>query len=94
MADRILTATDKLGKVTPARLLTATKVYLEQQVISVHGLHGKARLTKAVEMLSTIMTINELFEVYSLELRGQIGLKASPLKQDQSVEDMKALRED
>ncbi len=92
MADRILTTTDKAGKVTPARLMTATKTYLKQQTVDVHKLSGRAQLAKAAEMLSTILELNQQFEVYSLELRGQIGLKASPVKQDESVEDLKAMK--
>ena len=93
MADRILTATDKQGRVTPSRLLTATRVYLKQQTIAVHGLHGKEKLTKAVEMLSTVMAINDLIEIYNIELKGLIGLRAIPWTEEENVKDMKAIGE-
>ncbi len=93
MADRILTATDTRGKVTPARLLTATKTYLKQQTVDVNKLHGKAQLTKAAEMLSTILELNAEFEIYNIELKGLIGLRAIPWSEQENVKDMKAIGE-
>ncbi len=93
MADRILTICDKQGQVLAGRLLTATEVYLKQQTVAIHRLHGRAQLSKATELLATVLSINELHETYYIELRSILGLSAQPWSQEQSVENMKMLKE-
>lgn len=93
MADSILTICDKDGLVLPDRLLTATETYLRQQTTAIHRLHGRPQLSRAVEMLTTVMTLNELFEVFNIELKSIIGLRAKPWSQEQDVKDMKMLKE-
>ncbi len=92
MENKTSTIYNKAGKIPSRRLLIAIETFLKQETVAVHRLHGKAQLSAAVEALTAILNIGELLESYSLELRGQIGLRASPMKQDQSVEDLKAMK--
>ncbi len=93
MADAvIISVCNKQGRVEPWRLLSVIEAYLKQETVAIHRLNGRAKLSEAVEMMTTIMSINELFEVYSMELRGLIGLRARPWNQEESVKDMKMIK--